>query len=121
MNIYVGNLSPELDEDSIRKAFEAFGEVESANIIKDKFSGQSRGFGFVTMRSQQQAEEAIAGLNETELGGQSIKVSQAHDRPAGRGPSDRRGGGRGGPRGGSRGGGFGGRDNNRSGNERRYQ
>ena len=102
MNIYVGNLSAEVSEEDLRKTFEAFGKVESANIIKDKFSGQSRGFGFVTMRDQKEGEEAIAGLNDKELSGQNIRVSQAYDRPAvrSRGPSNKRSGfGSRGPRG----------------------
>jgi RNA recognition motif-containing protein len=111
MNIYVGNLSAELNEEDLRKAFEAFGKVETTNIIKDKFSGQSRGFGFVTMQSQKEAEEAIAGLNDTELGGQTIKVSEAHARPTTRrGPTNRRGG--------YGGGGYGGGRDSRGGSER---
>ena len=63
MNIYVGNLSYETTEDDLRQAFESFGEVSSVNIIKDKFSGKSRGFGFVEMASDDEATEAMSKLN----------------------------------------------------------
>lgn len=99
MNIYVGNLSNEATEDSLRKAFEAFGQVESANIIKDKFSGESRGFGFVDMPSKQEGQAAIDGMNGKELMGRAIKVSEAHPRREGGPRDDRRGGGSGGERG----------------------
>lgn len=108
MNIYVGNLSRDVNEDELRVAFEAFGEVESTNIIKDKFSGESRGFGFVVMRSQEDAAKAIEGMNNTELKEMNIVVSEAHPRPtARRGGQNRRGGGFGGKRGGGSGGGGG--------------
>jgi RNA recognition motif-containing protein len=81
MNIYVGNLSPQATEDDLRKAFEAFGQVESANIIKDKFSGESRGFGFVQMPSKQEAQKAIEQLNQTDLMGRTINVNEARPRP----------------------------------------
>ncbi len=90
MNIYVGNLSPQVTEDDLRKAFEAFGQVESANIIKDKFSGESRGFGFVQMPSKQEAQSAIEQMNDADLMGRNIKVNEARPRP------ERQGGGRGG-------------------------
>lgn len=104
MKIYVGNLSRVVTESDLRQAFEAFGQVVSALILKDKFSGEPRGFGFVEMPSASEAESAIAGLNGTELGGQTLKVNEARpkaDRPrfggnGGRG-GDRRGG-LGGPR-----------------------
>ncbi len=93
MNIYVGNLSHEVTEEELRKAFEAFGQVESVAIIKDKFTGESRGFGFVEMPAKAEAEAAIAGLNETELNGRALNVNEARPR------EDRgRGGGRGGGR-----------------------
>jgi RNA recognition motif-containing protein len=103
MNIYVGNLSHQATEDDLRKAFEAFGQVESANIIKDKFSGESRGFGFVQMPSKQEAQKAIEQMNGTDLMGRTINVNEARPR------ADRQGGGgrsSGGSRG--RGSGFGG-------------
>ena len=96
MNIYVGNLSYQATEDDVRKAFEAFGTVASVNIITDKYSGASKGFGFVEMPSREEAAAAIDGLNGTDLAGRSINVSEA--RPRGEG---RRGGG-GGQRGGGR-------------------
>ena len=89
MNIYAGNLSREVTEDDLRKAFEPFGQVESVNIVKDGFSGESRGFGFVTMPSSKEAQAAITGLNNIDLKGRSIKVNEAQPRT-----QDRRGGGR---------------------------
>ena len=94
MNIYVGNLPREATEDDLLEAFKAFGQVASATIIKDKFSGESRGFGFVEMPSQDEAESAIMGLNGKELKGQALTVNKARPRPARRGGRDRRGGGR---------------------------
>jgi len=108
MNIYVGNLANQVTEDDLRKAFEAFGQVESANIIKDKFSGESRGFGFVQMPGKQEAQSAIEKMNGTDLMGRTINVNEARprvERPSG-GGRDRDRGGRG--RGGF--GGGGGRD-----------
>lgn len=99
MNIYVGNLSPEVSEEALREAFEAFGKIESVRIIMDRFTGKSRGFGFVEMPEQAEAEAAIEGLNETELQGKTITVNVARPR------SERRHGGGGG---GYRGGGYGG-------------
>jgi RNA recognition motif-containing protein len=92
MNIYVGNLSREVSEGDLREAFEAFGEVISAKIITDKYSGQSRGFGFVEMASKTDGESAIAGLKDKELKGRTLNVNEARPRPEGR----RSGGGRGG-------------------------
>jgi len=112
MNIYVGNLSNTTTEDELRSAFEAFGQVTSASIIKDKFSGESRGFGFVEMPSKDEAQEAIDKMNGQDLNGRSIRVSEARPR------TERRPAGGGGGRGG-RGGRFGGsRDS--SGERRRY-
>jgi RNA recognition motif-containing protein len=85
MNIYVGNLAYNLTEDDLRNAFAAFGEVSSVNLIIDKFTGQSKGFGFVEMPNNSEADAAIKGLNETNLNGRNIKVNQARprsDRPA---------------------------------------
>lgn len=101
MNIYIGNLSSDVVDDDLRQAFEAFGEVASATVIKDKFSGDSRGFGFVEMPSQDEAKSAIEGLNGNDLKGQSLTVNEARPR------SERRGG-RGGYGGGGQGGGKGG-------------
>lgn len=94
MNIYVGNLPYELAEEDLRQAFEAFGEVSSVNIIMDKYSGRPRGFGFVEMPSDEQAQAAIDGLNGKDLGGRALNVNQA--RPRAEGGGDRRGGGFGG-------------------------
>jgi len=96
MNIYVGNLSRETTEDDLRQAFEALGQVESANIIKDKFSGESRGFGFVEMADQSAATAAISGLNGTELNGRTLNVNEARPRTD---KGGNRGGGRNNPRG----------------------
>ena len=97
MNIYVGNLSYDTTDDSLRQAFEAFGQVESATVIMDRYSGRSRGFGFVEMPTQSEATAAISGLNETELDGRRIRVNEARpreDRRGGGRRGDRRGGGR---------------------------
>ncbi|HDL10010.1 MAG TPA: RNA-binding protein [Candidatus Omnitrophica bacterium] len=80
MNIYVGNLSRDISEQDLKARFAEYGEVLSCRIIKDRFSGQSRGFGFVEMPSQEEAEKAIAGLNGKELGGRSLVVNQARPR-----------------------------------------
>ena len=108
MNIYVGNLSNQTTEDDLRQAFEAFGQVESVNIIKDRFSGESRGFGFVEIPSKQEAQKAIEEMNGKDLMGRAVNVNEARpktDRGGGRGGGGRGGGGRGG---GGRGGGGGG-------------
>jgi len=98
MNIYVGNISHQTTEEDLRQAFEGLGKVESVAIIKDKLSGESRGFGFVEMPVQAEAMAAISGLNGTELGGRSLKVNEARpreDRGGGGGPRRGGGGGRG--------------------------
>ena len=103
MNIYVGNLSHDITEEDLRQAFEKFGQVESVNLVKDRFSGEPRGFGFVEMPSKDEAQTAIKEADGTDLKGRSIRVNEAHGRRKGR---DQRGGG---PRGGGpRRGGFGG-------------
>ncbi|MFQ6083400.1 MAG: RNA recognition motif domain-containing protein [Candidatus Aminicenantia bacterium] len=84
MNIYVGNLSREVTEDDLRQAFETFGEVTSAKIITDKFSGVSRGFGFVEMPTKAEAQAAITGLNGKELKGRTLTVNEARPRSEGR-------------------------------------
>ncbi len=110
MNIYVGNLSNQTTEDDLRQAFEAFGQVESVNIIKDRFSGESRGFGFVEIPSKEEAQKAIEEMNGKDLNGRAVNVNEARpktDRGGGGGGGG--GGGRGGGRGGGgRGGGYGG-------------
>jgi RNA recognition motif-containing protein len=80
MNIYVGNLSYDVSEENLRQAFESFGPVTSARIIKDKYSGQSRGFGFVEMLEQAQAQAAIKSLNGKELLGKQMSVNEARPR-----------------------------------------
>ena len=80
MNIYIGNLSYNVTEETIRQAFESFGQVTSARIIKDKYSGQSRGFGFVEMSVQSQAQTAIKSLNGKDLLGKQISVNEARPR-----------------------------------------
>ena len=93
MNIYVGNLAHEVTEDDVRTVFVPFGEVTAVTVIRDKFSGASRGFGFVEMPAQAAAQAAIAGLRGQTLKGQTLNVSEARPRS-----DDRGGGGR--PRGG---------------------
>ena len=100
MNIYVGNLSREVTEEDLRQAFEAFGEVTSVKVIKDRYSGESRGFGFVEMASKADAESAITGLKEKELKGRTLNVNEARPRSGGgrqggRGPGGARRSGRG--------------------------
>ena len=80
MNIYVGNLAYGVTEDELREAFSAFGEVSRANVIMDRDTGRSKGFGFVEMPDTSQAEAAIAGLNEKPLGGRAIRVNEARPR-----------------------------------------
>ena len=85
MNIYIGNLAYTVTEDDLRDAFSEFGEVESASIINDKFSGRSKGFGFVDMPNDSEAREAIESMNEKDLNGRTIKVNEAkprEERPA---------------------------------------
>ena len=91
MNIYVGNLSNDVTEEELRQAFEAFGKVESAKIIKDKFSGESKGFGFIEVASKAEGQSAIDGLNGTELKGKSIVVNEARPRNENRGGGQGRG------------------------------
>jgi RNA recognition motif-containing protein len=80
MNIYVGNLSYKVTEDELKQEFETFGEVETTKIIKDMYSGRSRGFGFVEMPTRTEAESAIEGLNGKEIKGRELKVSEARPR-----------------------------------------
>ncbi len=80
MNIYVGNMAYGVTEDDMREAFEAFGTVTSASLIMDKFSGRSKGFGFVEMADNSEADAAIKGLNGSPLQGRNLKVNQAKPR-----------------------------------------
>jgi RNA recognition motif-containing protein len=84
MNIYIGNLSYDVTEAELRQAFEDFGAITSIHIVKDKFSGQSKGFGFVEMASATDAQAAIIGLNGKELKGRALNVNEARPRPEGR-------------------------------------
>jgi RNA recognition motif-containing protein len=86
MNIYVGNLSYDVSTEDLRQAFEAYGEASPANIIKDKYSGQPRGFAFVEMPNDGKAQAAIENLNGKDLSGRQIKVSEARPRADRRGP-----------------------------------
>jgi RNA recognition motif-containing protein len=87
---YVGNLSYDVTDETIKQAFESFGEVTSARVIKDKYTGRSRGFGFVEMPVQSQAQTAIKSLNGKELLGKEMTVNEARPRTGDR----RTGGGR---------------------------
>lgn len=77
MNIYVGNLSRTVTEDALRKLFEGFGAVSSAKIMTDKFTGEPRGFAFLTMEDEEQAQQAINALDNSDLEGQRIRVNTA--------------------------------------------
>ncbi|HDL03487.1 MAG: RNA-binding protein [Candidatus Zixiibacteriota bacterium] len=94
MNIYIGNLSFDTTEEQLSQAFESFGEVSSVNIIKDRYTGEPRGFAFVEMSDKDAAMSAISGLNGQELNGRTLNVNEARPR------TDRGGGNRGGGRGG---------------------
>jgi RNA recognition motif-containing protein len=89
MNIFVGNLSHQTVENDLRQAFEAHGQVSTAKIITDRFNGESKGFGFVEMMQQPEAEAAIANLNGKELQGRTITVNVARPRSDNRGGSSR--------------------------------
>jgi RNA recognition motif-containing protein len=93
MNIYVGNIAREASEEDLRQAFQAFGQVASVSIIKDKFTQESRGFAFLEMPNNEEAKAAIAGMNGKELKGRTLTVNEARPRT-----DDRRGGGGGGRR-----------------------
>jgi cold-inducible RNA-binding protein len=113
MNIFVGNLSFQTTQDELHAAFAQYGNVERVNIVTDRDTGQPRGFAFVEMTDQREAETAISQLNGAEMNGRALNVNEARPKPAGGGFGG--GGGRGGPRGGgggrggNRGGGGGGR------------
>jgi cold-inducible RNA-binding protein len=120
MKLYVGNLAFSMNDESLKKAFSEFGEVEEASVIMDKFSGRSKGFGFVTFKDDDAAKKAMSEMNEKEVEGRQLKVNEAKpmdpDRPR-RPSSGGRFGGRDnrGPRSGGQGGRFGGRDNRNQG------
>jgi RNA recognition motif-containing protein len=102
MKIFVGNLSRRVTQEALQQMFETFGQVASAEIIKDKFSGESKGFGFVEMPSKTVAQAAMTGLNGRDMDGKSLTVNEArprnNDRRGGGGGFERRGGGGGGRR-----------------------
>ena len=100
MNIYVGNLSYEITQEDLQQAFEGFGQVESVKVIKDNYSGRSKGFGFVEMPDSAEGNSAIDGLNGKELKGRALKVDKARPRSEDRGyGGNRREGRQGGRRG----------------------
>ena len=90
MNIYVGNLHFNVSEDELRKAFEEYGEVASVKIISDKYSGRSKGFGFVEMLNDNEAKNAIDNLNGTEIKGRAVNVNQAREKENNSGGGERR-------------------------------
>ncbi|MFZ5979533.1 MAG: RNA recognition motif domain-containing protein [Candidatus Zixiibacteriota bacterium] len=95
MNIYIGNMSYNTTEEQLREAFENYGEVTSVNIIKDKFTGEPRGFAFVEMPDQNAATSAIGALNGYDLNGRSLSVNEARPRTENRNRGGRGGGNRG--------------------------
>ena len=118
MKIYVGNLSYDVAESDLEQAFGEFGQVTSVNILKDRRTGESKGFGFVEMAEVSEGQTAIKEMNGKELMGRELKVDQAKEKPArpgGRGGFGGRGGGERRPGGG---GGYGGGGGNRGGGNR---
>lgn len=93
MNIYVGNLNYKFSDDDLKELFEEFGSVDSANVIKDRDTGRSKGFGFVEMENDEEAEAAIEELDGAEVDGRNIKVNKAKPKGSG-GGGGKRGGGR---------------------------
>ena len=112
MKLYVGNLPFSVDDEGLRKLCESHGEIEECTVIKDKFSGRSKGFGFVTFKNDDDAKKAIDGLNDKEIEGRNLKVNEAKpiDPNAPRPQRRSFGGDRRGPR----------RDFNGGGNRRRF-
>jgi RNA recognition motif-containing protein len=106
--LYVGNLSYQCSNDELRDAFAAFGEVADVHVVTDRESGQSRGFGFVTMGTPDEAQKAMTGLDGSMLDGRALRVNEAEERQDRGGGGGGGGGGRGGGGGGGRGGGGGG-------------
>ena len=96
MRIYVGNLPNDVTGDDLRDAFSAHGEVASADVISDRYTGQSRGFGFVEMRDSESGQKAIRDLDGREIKGRQVKVNEARPRTESRGFSGGGGGGGGG-------------------------
>jgi len=108
-NVYVGNLSFDISSEQLEEMFSEFGEVVSANVITDRDTGRSRGFGFVEMGNEESAKQAIEALNGKEVGDRALTVNEARPRENRGGRGGGGGGGRGGGRGGDRGRGGGGR------------
>ena len=106
MRIYVGSLAESVTDETLRAAFAAYGEVASADVITDRYTGQSRGFGFVEIRDNEGAQQAIRALDGSDLNGRTLRVNEARPRTENRGGGE--GGGRGGDFGGRGGGGGGG-------------
>jgi len=79
--IYVGNMNYNTTEDELQDLFQSYGDVKSVNIIIDRYSGQSKGFGFVEMENNDAAVAAVSALNEREFGGRRLRVNEAHDKP----------------------------------------
>jgi len=98
--LYVGNLSFSSNEQSLRDAFSAHGEVVDVHVVSDRMTGQSRGFGFVTMGSQEQAQGAMSAMSGADLDGRTLKVNEAEERSSGGGGGGGRSGGGGGGGGG---------------------
>jgi RNA recognition motif-containing protein len=96
MNIYVGNLSPDVKEEDLMKLFSNYGQVKEVKIIRDMFSQQSKGFGFIEMPGQTDAQNAISQLNTQDLMGKKLVVNEARPKRDGRGGGGRRQGGGGG-------------------------
>lgn len=117
MNLYIGNLSWSISEPELQQTFEAFGEVSSCKIVKDKMTNRSKGFGFVEMPNADEANSAISALNGKDVKGRNISVNEA--RPREERPQGGGGGYRGGSGGGSRGG-YGGGGNYGGGGRNRY-
>ena len=77
MKVYVGNLPFSVDDNQLKELFSSYGEIEEANVIKNKFSGRSKGFGFVTFKDEESAKKAISEMNEKEVEGRALKVNEA--------------------------------------------
>jgi len=92
-NIYVGNLDYNVTEDELRTAFEAYGKVDNVTVLRDRETGQPRGFGFVEMSNDEEAQKAITGTNGTQLGGRNISVNEARPKTERGGGGFSRGGG----------------------------
>ncbi|MFT6748765.1 MAG: RNA recognition motif-containing protein [Flavobacterium sp.] len=116
MNIFVGSLPFSIDEADLRESFEVYGAVSSVKIITDKFTGRSKGFGFIEMDNEEEAQKAITELNGATVEGRTIVVNKSEPKPEG----ERRSFNNNNRSGGNSGGGYGNRDNNGGGNRGRY-